>query len=455
MDELNEKNLITEEKYFNAKAEKRNDFKKTFMKKATKKPGLILPYKNFDIAKSRNNGLKRLRQTEENILELNGQIKSELSRSNLLSSRYKILHKKNEENLKRIEMIKTSHDIQVSPSIGNKRKFNRINRELYGEIDKNTFNSLLAEKKYIIQNFDPRNDLAIKCKIDLLAQPYLKNVRTKKPNIPTEIMQKIRKILRKEYTCVFELIDKNKTYDAEETKVVFEKIVKKLGINWVIVVSEDVSVVTDSITGHKIKLPVNFSRTGREVQRLAIHEICVHSMRAVNGKKNGGILLEYGTDKYLSAEEGLATLCECSIEDDFDNESFKRISYRYLTAGFAIGADGKKRNAIEVFNTLVPFFLIENAKKGIIDDDTINKALDKAYHHVENAFRGTDWLTKGMSYLKLKIYYEGLLKNIDYFEKNKDNIEEAFEIAMIGKFDHTRISAIKDALLIVKMQGKK
>ncbi len=57
--------------------------------------------------------------------------------------------------------------------------------------------------------------------------------------------------------------------------------------------------------------------------------------------------------------------------------------------------------------------------------------------HIENAFRGTSFTAPGVIYCKLKVYYEGLLKNARYFSDNQDDLQQAFTTAMIGKFDHT------------------
>ena len=44
-----------------------------------------------------------------------------------------------------------------------------------------------------------------------------------------------------------------------------------------------------------------------------------------------------------------------------------------------------------------------------------------------------------MIYQKLKVYREGLIKNIEYFRANIGSIREALDSAMIGKYNHTDV----------------
>ncbi len=443
---------ISEAKFFNAPSKNRDNFRKKFLKKATKKPSLNLPLDVFDLNDGRKNGLERLKRTKERIIASNTEIEFLMKQKTFDSEEWKLYRQKNHENLLRIRLIETAHAIQTSPSRAKRLEFNRLNSQLYGTVNRKLFNRLISTKKCIIQNFKPVDEIGKNYKSHLLkSMPfklfYYPTFRTKEPSA---VFSKIHELLLKNYPVIFETLkDDKKIYDAEEAKIVLQHFIDVLGFDWQVIISDKVSIVTDSVTDHSLKLPKDFSRTGRELKRLAIHEIGVHTARAVYGKRNGGPLLEYGTAMYLRAEEGLATLCECSVEESFDNESYQRIVYRYLTAGLALGVDGKKRNAVEVFNIIAPMIAIEKSKDGKITDEIINDASDLAYRHIENAFRGTDWITRGCVFLKLKIYYEGLLKNIEYFSKNLDHADDAFRLAMLGKYDHTDIKSCKDALFLI------
>ena len=107
---------------------------------------------------------------------------------------------------------------------------------------------------------------------------------------------------------------------------------------------------------------------------------------------------------------------------------------------------------MEVFSIIAPLLAIENSEDGKITPEILNYATDEAYRHIENAFRGTDWTTKGCAYLKLKIYYEGLIDNIKYFSKNLDSADDAFRLAMLGKYDHTSLKSCKDTLFLISLK---
>jgi hypothetical protein len=77
------------------------------------------------------------------------------------------------------------------------------------------------------------------------------------------------------------------------------------------------------------------------------------------------------------------------------------------------------------------------ASDGVIDQGVMDKAKSQAMTHVENAFRGTNFAMPGVIYTKLKVYYEGLAKNVTYFRNFDGTIDEALDAAMVGKCDHT------------------
>ena len=80
---------------------------------------------------------------------------------------------------------------------------------------------------------------------------------------------------------------------------------------------------------------------------------------------------------------------------------------------------------------------VRTAQNGAIDDVITAKAREQAYGHVENAFRGTPYWRQGVVYTKLKVYYEGLRKNADYFASDSAAMSESIDRAMIGKYNHT------------------
>lgn len=49
----------------------------------------------------------------------------------------------------------------------------------------------------------------------------------------------------------------------------------------------------------------------------------------------------------------------------------------------------------------------------------------------------------GVIYSKLKVYYEGLVKNVRFLSSRTDDLESAFADIMIGKYNHTDSQEMK------------
>lgn len=135
MSNQNYGSLVSESKYFNAPEEKRKKFKHNFFWESHKNPHLVLPYKNFDIAKSRNKGIERQAKTEDRVARANKILEFEI-KSQKSFPEEKLFLKKNQENLKRIELIEIAHKIQKKNTSYRKARFNQLNRELYGSVNK-------------------------------------------------------------------------------------------------------------------------------------------------------------------------------------------------------------------------------------------------------------------------------------------------------------------------------
>lgn len=110
---------------------------------------------------------------------------------------------------------------------------------------------------------------------------------------------------------------------------------------------------------------------------------------------------------------------------------------RYILAGIALGADGTPRDARQSYEILWRLFAVRFSKDGDISDEAIAKAQNLASDHVENAFRATPQSMPGIIYTKLKVYYEGFVKNAEYFRTFDGTVDEAIDAAMVGKCNHT------------------
>jgi hypothetical protein len=159
-----------------------------------------------------------------------------------------------------------------------------------------------------------------------------------------------------------------------------------------------------------------------QVWRMFWHEGFIHAMTCANGRRTNLKLLGAGTAHYEKTQEGLAMLFEAAAEGTFYGDGVCRAKERYLTAGIADGLLGSKKSVREVFDAL------------IAETDSKPAAL---YSHIENAYRAIIVPERpDIYYNKLIIYYDSLLNVVKWF-RDQDNLDEALNMAMVGKYDFT------------------
>ncbi len=352
-----------------------------------------------------------------------------------------------ESRLRKIMLIESARSLQNSTSISdvdiNRICFNKLNIANFGDFDKKTYLAMISTEiqrahECIINN--PSLSVIAEQLANQLADIDTKNQKELSVIQPA-IMARLSEYVTKRYQHIFMAVpytDENVYYDANQCVEFMNKALMFGGLfelGWRVEIDPTRSNPTTSSLEKRIYLPPNTRRNASELCRLIIHEQEVHARRSENSKKFNLKPLEYGMAGYADIEEGLGVLLECAVVGNLDNSSFRRARNRYITAGLALGADGKPRDAREVFEIMWRIIAIQNAGLGQSID--VETAKDQAYAHIENAYRGTQFWVKGAIYTKLKVYYEGLVKNARFILDKIDNLDNAFEVAMLGKFDHT------------------
>jgi hypothetical protein len=271
-----------------------------------------------------------------------------------------------------------------------------------------------------------------------------------------ETLLKLHEVVIKKYENILAVIPDTEDdvfYDAEQCAAIMNDTLNVSGLaekGWEAVVDADKSNPATNSVKKRIFLPSSTRRNAKQLRRLTVHEQEDHARRGQNGTDVDFEPLKKGTADYADVEEGLGVLLECAIDGTLDNPAFDRARDRYITAGLALGADGKPRDARQVYEILWRTLAVRNAEEGRISESVITDARSMAYGHVENAFRGTGFWMQGVVYSKLKVYYEGLKKNADYITENADNIEQAIDNAMIGKYNHTDPAELGNILAIIE-----
>ena len=355
-----------------------------------------------------------------------------------------------ESRLKKILLVEVarnlSNPIVTTTMEVNRESFAKLNEVLYGKLDIPCYLGMIATEKNRLESFIPKSETAAAIKSKLESLLGRVDVGDEKEEILLDetSMQKLHNFVTTRYADVLSVVPDTSDdvyYDVTECAEIMNNALKVGNLSeygWVAIENPAKSNPSTKHTDNTINLPSNTRRTAGELRRLIIHEQEVHVRRAQNGRNSGFKPLMTGTADYADAEEGLGVLLECAVDGNFDNPSFDRSRNRYITAGLALGADGKPRDAREVYEILWRMITIQKAgDNGDISEDIIEKAKDKAYSHLENAYRGTQFWMKGVIYTKLKVYYEGLAKNAEYFKRNIDRLDATFDEIFIGKYNHT------------------
>lgn len=333
-----------------------------------------------------------------------------------------------------------------------------LNREVYGEYDDDTFLGMMSTERASLESFEPTTDIDREIKDDLTKYFETLNIseHAEQELLDGAAMKRLHDFIVDRYGDILAAVPStsdNYYYDAKECQQIMQDALFAGGLSqlgWKIVVSSSKANVATSTEKKTITLPANTKRNAEELRRLILHEQEVHARRGTNGKNTGFDLLSSGTAYYADIEEGLGVLLECALEGNFNNASFDRARNRYITAGLALGIGDSPRDARATYEILWRMIAIDKSDGGGIDSEAVKKAKELTYPLIENAFRSTDFTTRGVIYLKLKIYYEGLKKNADFIKKHLGSLDETFDLMMIGKYNHTDEAETENILRVIE-----
>lgn len=362
-----------------------------------------------------------------------------------------------EKSLKKIILVEAARDLILNQGSSNqenlRRSFVEINKELYGEIDEKDYRSiLLTEYRRLNKFIDP--DKYTQEIIEYLRN-YLENISVN--TVPTEEHEILNKdlidsmypIIKDRYSYIWKAVpetDDSTYYNAEESNQIINLALYESGLSksgWVSVVSDYKKSPSTSSDSKTVSLPASTSRNSKQLRALIIHEVGVHAQRAQNGENTGLQILKTGTASYADIEEGLGVLLECIVNNSVDNPALHRARDRYLAAGLALGGQNSRpKDARQTYEILWRLIASRKSDGHNITEEAVLQAKNEAYDHIENAFRGTNFTTPGVIYSKLKIYREGLKKNIQYFQDVSD-ISLGLDRALRGKYNHTDINEVK------------
>lgn len=398
----------------------------------------------YDIGHQGNQLLDKKRDIYEAVLELEAN-----KNSGILSPvEHELYADFHESRLKKIMLVEAAKRMRraglSSEQVVARREFMALNREIYGDMDEPAFLNIMATEQQRVKDVAPANKLAQSVKRYL--ETYFNGhhyAGKETPLLDDATLGRLKDVILERYGNTLGVVpdtDDEAYYDADQCRDIMQKALEAGGLadkGWAVELDAQKSNPVTSIDSKKISLPTDTRRTAAQLRRLIIHEQEVHARRGQNGAETGIVLLEKGTADYADVEEGLGVLLECVVAGDFDNQSFYRARDRYITAGLALGLDGAPKDASATYNLIWRIIALRLSTDGVITEANEHEAKKLAMQHTENAFRGTNFVMPGIIYTKLKVYYEGLVKNASYFLKHVDDLEGALDRASHGKYNHT------------------
>jgi hypothetical protein len=190
------------------------------------------------------------------------------------------------------------------------------------------------------------------------------------------------------------------------------------------------------VAGDK-KILVGMQRAGvpqEQLRALFAHEVLVHGLRAVNGKKLSDEL-GGGLPGYLDAEEGFGVFVEYS----FNGKVSEKNVDRYVDIAYALGQiDGQEHTRQELLEHAMQRAVKRNEKA---EKPKAGEDIEKeVYAHVNRIYRGSLGNEQVGIFTKDISYHKGFIEMGRYIQGEIDggkSIEEIFTFLSKGKFDPT------------------
>lgn len=299
----------------------------------------------------------------------------------------KLYRTKINELLATLRMLKATKD-------GDDRKFSRYADFIYGKPEAVDTNYIVAHVKDLIEANLDSEDEGKKEAAERLQQIFADMEVKADDGVSRDILP--------EGEAIEGLVS-----GVDEAVSAFEEALGEIGADdWVIEVDTNKGISKFNVSQeHKtVRIPSNEKLLEREISKkklkgLIEHEIKTHVARRHNGERSKLQLLGLGLDRYLKAEEGVATYAEQQVTGA---EEFSGV-YRFLTIALAKGLTGNKLDFRQTFEIMKDYNLIAPARDG--KEKTLEWAMKTAYDDCVRIFRGTSCATPGAIYPKDMSYF--------------------------------------------------
>ena len=354
-----------------------------------------------------------------------------------------------EVTLKKMALVETAQHMRRAAASEDyeiaRNKFREICKDLFGEIDKDTSASMLATEQGKLTKLDGVDEKTLEIvtylRTNIFDKVDIASAHSENPILSAEVIKEAKGVIDNRYADLFSAVpdtDDSVIYSANECQKIINEAFRSVGLpDWKCAIGEVASPNT-SVDKKTITISPNEKRTAKQLRCLLLHEIEVHARRGQNGTDSGYGVLKKGTADYGDVEEGLGVLLEIIHSGNLDSPALNRARDRYIVASLVEGTNGSEpMNAQEAFEATWRMLAVRMAgDDGKITSEMIAMAKTETMKHTENAFRATSFRDRGLMYSKLITYYVGLTKNAEWISGVTD-INEALDVAMLGKYNHT------------------
>ncbi len=457
------KSGFTDYPYFQDSTARRAESQRAFIHGSAYEPDYLYPKLDrlYDTVEGKTTFAERKRDTYEAILELEANKGSGV----ISDEEYEFYAGGHEMRLKKMMLVEAAKRLREA---GNsqavqtaRQEFMQLNHEIYGEIDEAVFGAMMATESRRVANFIPADERTRNIQQQLLRYFDMHEFQGEEAELLTNseliaIQKELHRRFGKELEEFPDTPD-DVYYDATQCADIMNRAINADGFDggkWKFEVSHEISIVSTHVAKKRIYLPATTRRNAAELRRLYLHERGVHADRSVKGEATGVRLLKYGTAKSADVEEGDGVLYECAEAGTMENPSINRARDRYIVAGLALGADGQPKDGRQTYEMMWRLLAVKYAEDGFITEAVEARAKKEATVHDDNAFRGTNWAMPGVIYSKLKVYYEGIMKDAAYYRQAiaDDRLSEAMDDSHIGNIDHTNPQELYFAKRIIAKQ---
>lgn len=333
-------------------------------------------------------------------------------------------------------------------------RFTLASVELYGEPERVEMSRLLIDEySSLVQLLDNPNVsqehiqfLLDEYKPIIAAQDNKLEVAEDSANREKVVIRQYGEVIRKKYQGLFDLVDEadKDRFTAQDIQELFITALDWLKNNddpeW-----SNFKAVIGGGTSLKVLPGSGIIEIGSrreiasrdDVRGLVAHELLVHALRAINGRKTGDKKLASGLGGYLDAEEGLGILAEEAINGVLPDKAYDR----YADVALALGTvDGIQRSRKSMFQISYARQLVRAQIKGA-DELELADLPQKVWKHIDRIYRGgkgDNVEGRQAIFTREVIYYVGYRQMAEYLVRQFDSgksAEEVFTYLSQGKFD--------------------